>query len=193
MTIRILILALVAIGLVACSAPRNANQQDQRVVDEQQRIYQTNQPVPMFNWSQERDTLIQLYVMQNESRQTYTVIQSQGTGQTLFECPSRGTALPADTQLTNPLQISVIQPQGATSWYADVVEQAEPNGTYSSKNTDATWIMCVRANGEIAPVYTEQKVTQFPFAVRWDPDRQRYVDAEGPTSMRIDLNRGAGR
>lgn len=181
---RYALILLLMLAITACTS--SATSRDAKVVEEQQKTYQINQPVPMFNWSQERDTVIQLYSMRNEARQTYTVITSQGTGQIIFECPSRGTAIAADTQLTNPLMRDY--PQSSV-----VVEQPEPNGLFSSKNTDATWVLCVRSNGEIAPVYTEQKVTQFPFAVRRD-DTGKYVDAEsGSSSMRVELNRGGSR
>jgi hypothetical protein len=174
---RIIVLgATVTLFLAGCSD--YATQRDKITTDTQMKTYQTNQPVPMFNYSQERDTMIQLYMMRNEARQTYTVVSSQGTGQTIFECPSRGTALAADTQLTNGLQ--AIGSGGP-------IEQAEPNGLYSSKNTDGTWILCVRKDGSIAPVYTENKVTQFPFAVRWNAEKRQYEDAEGASSMVVQI------
>jgi len=46
-----------------------------------------------------------------------------------------------------------------------VNEQTEPNGLFSSKNTDGTWVLFVDENGDIAPIYSEHKVTVFPFAV----------------------------
>lgn len=171
----IVLVSAVALFIVGCTD--YATTRDKITTDTQMKTYQVNQPVPMFNWSQERDTMIQLYMMRNEARQTYTVVSSQGTGQTIFECPSRGTAIAADTQLTNGLQAVSAGP----------IEQAEPNGLYSSKNTDATWILCVRKDGSIAPVYTENKVTQFPFAVRWNDSKKQYEDAEGASSMVVQI------
>ena len=184
-----IIAGMLALLATACGvvSPNNATQRDQTTVNQQQKIYQINQPVPVFDWSQERDTLTQIYVMRNEARQTYTIVSSQGTGKTLFECPSRGTAIPADTQLTNPLRIDMARPDGATSWIPGVIGQPEPNGLYSSVNTDGTWVLCIRKDGSLAPVYTEQKVTTFPFAVKWDDEKQQYIDADGASSMSVRL------
>ena len=69
------------------------------------------------------------------------------------------------------------------------MEQAEPNGVYSSKNTDATYVLCVRDNGDVAPVYTEHKVTTFPFPVEVGPDGL-IRDAGGPSSITLDVEPG---
>ena len=45
------------------------------------------------------------------------------------------------------------------------IEQAEPNGIYASKNTNATWVLCLGKSGQIEPVYIESKVTIYPGAV----------------------------
>jgi len=49
-----------------------------------------------------------------------------------------------------------------------VVEQAEPNGIFASKNTQATWVMCAGEVGMIEPVYVETKVTVYPYPVNVD-------------------------
>lgn len=149
-----ILIPLLAIVLVACN---DAYTKDEEIVERQQEIYSKSQPVPMFDYSLDRDILIQIYTAKNDVFATWTVITSQGTGQVLFTCPSVGYGIPADTQLTNPLQT-----YGSNG---GVIEQPEPNGLYSSKNTDATYVLCTLENGQIAPLYTEQKVTVFPFAV----------------------------
>lgn len=177
--IRWIVLVLVALLISGCTTDTSITR-DKQTVEDQQSIYQRNQPVPLFDWSQDRDVLIQIYQAKNEARTTYTVVTADGSGQVLFVCPSIGYALPADTQLTNGLQ--------ALNWTgAPVVEQAEPNGLYSSKNTDGTYVLCVRDNGEIAPVYTEAKVTTYPFEVKV-VDGQ-IVDAGGTSSITLNLTR----
>lgn len=135
---------------------------DREVVQNQQAHYAKGQPLPFFDFSIPRDILSQIYhVVTTESRSTYSVIESM-TGETRFHGPSIGYGIPADTQLTNPLQ-----PQW-TQHGTVAIEQAEPNGLFSSKNTDGTWVLFVDANGDITPIYTEHKVTTFPFIVRKD-------------------------
>lgn len=158
---------------------RSADSKDQDTVEAQQSIYQRSQPVPMFNWSQDRDNLIQIYTMKNEARATYSVVRAAGTGEILWHCPSVGFPLPADTQLTNPLQ----QVYGAA-----VIEQAEPNGLFSSKNTDGTYVLCVLPDGSISPQYSESKVDVFTRPVKVEDGKVVFVD--GAATMTITPKRG---
>lgn len=174
------LIAILALFIGSCAGNTTAVKNDSWTVDSQQQVYSRNQPIPFFDWSQDRDALIQIYVAKNEARTTYTVVTADGSGQVLFTCPSVGFAIPADTQLTNGLQ--ALDYTGYP-----VVEQAEPNGLYSSKNTDGTYVLCVREDGNITPVYTEAKVTTYPFPVR--VENGQIVDAGGSSSIILDLTR----
>jgi hypothetical protein len=173
---------LLGLALVACTP--SSNGKDAKTVEEQQTIYQQRQPVPRFEYSQERDTLIQIYRLRQEARATFTTFHSNGTGDVIFACPSRGYAIPADTQLTNPVA------RDYAGSGAVVVDQAEPNGLYSSKNTDGTWVLCVRENGEVAPVYSELKVQTFPFEVSWDEARRMLLDQKKQSSSSLTIRVG---
>ncbi len=140
--------------------------QDREIVNKQQEHYAKVQPLPFYDYSIPRDIMIQIYnVVTQEARNTYTVIESI-TGETKFHGPSLGYGIPADVQLTNPLK-----PAWNRNWNSgEVIEQAEPNGLFSSKNTDGTWVLFVDDNGDVTPIYTEHKVTVFPYAVKKSPD-----------------------
>jgi hypothetical protein len=187
-TISLLVIA--ALGAM-CMAPDCEGQEgkDREQVEGQQTVYAVNQPIPTFKWSQDRDNLIQIYKMKNEARVTYAVARAFGTGEILWHCPSIGMPIPADTQLTNPLQR--VYNHGA------VIEQAEPNGTFTSKNTDGTYVLCVLPDGTITPQYTELKIEVFSrpvkvetVVVRDDQNKvirqyDKVVWAEGKPSMSI--------
>lgn len=149
----VLLFVLLVIILSACSS---SDFVESVKVDEQQSQYRDNQPIPSFDWSLERDILIQLYLKRNEAIATYTIITYSVGGAPIYECPSIGYPLPADTQLTNPLKVTT---SGA------VIEQAEPNGLFTSDNAFGTWVLCVLDDGTVYPVYTEQNATAFPFPV----------------------------
>lgn len=135
---------------------------DREVVQNQQAHYASVQPIPFFDYSIPRDIVTQIYnVTTQEARSTYTVIETM-TGVVKFHGPSLGYGIPVDVQLTNPLQPAWSMAHNG----GEVIEQAEPNGLFSSKNTDGTWVLFVDDNGDIAPIYTEQKVTTYPFAVK---------------------------
>lgn len=185
---RLLTLAIVALSLAACNAMDNPERADTQRVSEQQKHYALTQPVPYFDFSMDRDTLIQIYKAKNEARTTWSVFASAGTGDVTFICESIGFAIPADTSLTNPLQII---PYGTISGAYDVVEQPEPNGLYSSKNTDGTYVQCVGEDGNVSPVYTEQKVTTFPFPVAVAADGKTVERAAGDATITLDVKSGS--
>lgn len=155
----VVLLALLITALLAGCYASDSDDQEQAAVENQQAVYTRNQPPPVFDWSLERDIAIQLYEARNEARLTYSVVVSQGTGAVLWMCPSIGYPIPYDVQLTNPVKPDIAYGE------AVVLEQSEPNGLYSSKNTDATWVICVDDTGNWTPVYVEQKVITFPFPV----------------------------
>ena len=139
---------------------------DRKVVDKQQDHYSIEQPLPFYDYSIPRDIVIQIYnVVTQESRSTYTIIESI-TGETKHYGPSLGYGIPADVSITNPKRPAY----GGGSSGGAVIEQAEPNGLFSSKNTDGTWVLFIDVNGDVTPVYTEHKVTTFPYAVKKDSD-----------------------
>jgi hypothetical protein len=163
--------------LLFCGCTETSESLDNAKVDEQQKIYAQSQPIPVFKWSQDRDNLTQIYKMKNESRATYSVVRAMGTGEILWDCPSIGFPIPVDTQLTNPLQISYGVHGSGT------IEQAEPNGLFSSKNTDGTYVLCVLGDGTISPQYTESKVDAFSRPVKIEKGKIVFLD--GPPSMEI--------
>jgi len=153
------ILAIVLMSNSGCD--ENSESKDRDVVNKQQEHYAKVQPIPFYDFSIPRDVLEQIYnVVTQEARMTYTIIESV-TGVTRFHGPSISYGIPADVSLTNPLQPAYDRSLSD----GEVIEQAEPNGLFSSKNTDGTWVLFVDSNGDITPIYTEHKVTTFPFAV----------------------------
>jgi hypothetical protein len=182
---------ILVLALAGCNRMETQDSRDSAIVDNQQAQYAKVQPIPYFDFSMDRDTLIQIYKAKNEARKTWSVVTSQGTGAILFICDSIGFAIPSDTQLTNGSVPSgrYLKGEGtAWVWVDGVVEQPEPNGLYSSKNTDGTYVQCVGDDGSVSPVYTEQKVTTFPFPVV--EQGGRIVRAAGESTITLDIKSG---
>lgn len=179
---KFLALALLSLAVVACNATTSSVANDQRATDTQLQQYQAVQPAPFFNWSQTRQVLIDIYRAQNDARQTWAVVTSM-TGVAIFACESVGYPIPADTQLTNPDQIAIYNPSGTS--FSGVVGQMEPNGTYSSTATNGTYVLCIRPDGKLAPIYTESYVSLFPFEVKVVDGR--IVDAGGAATINVDV------
>lgn len=160
---------------------------DAQAVQRQQAIYAKSQPVPAYKWSLERHLLIQLYNIRNMKAVTHSVWRSD-RGMVEGDCASMGFGIPYDTSLTNPVTATDEDPEGYEKPSLATIEQAEPNGIFASKNTSATWVLCVNKAGIIEPVYVETKVTVYPYPVKVDYDKNR-VTKSGKSSVTIKLNK----
>lgn len=172
------VIILCAATLAGCYEDSQTSK-DRAAVTRQQSQYATVQPVPTYDWSLERDMVIQLYNIRNMKAATHSVWRSD-RGMIEGDCPSIGFGIPYDTSLTNPLKGVRISGQGGVA----AVEQAEPNGIFASKSTAATWVMCAGETGSIEPVYVETKVTVYPFPVSVDYTQNR-VKKTGKASVTI--------
>ena len=146
----------------------------------------TTEPIPTYDWSLERHLVIQLYNVRNQKSATHSVWRSD-RGWVEGDCPSYGYGIPYDTSLTNPLVATDIDNQGEEHSYQGgalaSIEQAEPNGIFASKNTAATWVMCLGESGSIEPVYVETKVTVYPGPVKVDYDKNRVTRSGAATIL----------
>jgi len=168
-----------------CDKASTSESEDSKKVTQQQKQYQKGQPLPTFNWSLERHLVIQLYQVRNRKVATHSVWRSD-YGVIEGDCPSYGYGIPYDTSLTNPLVATDVDSQGeehndksGTAMVA--IEQAEPNGIFASKNTAATWVMCLGKAGTLEPMYVETKVTVYPGPVKVDYVRNRVQRYGAPT------------
>jgi len=176
--------AIALLGLVLLLAACDSSDEEARKAEERQagtqlETYQKVQPVPFYDFSQVRDTLIQINTLLIEGRQGFATIVNPLTGEPIFSCPSVGFPIPADTQVTNPANVAR---EGA------VVEQIEPNGTFTSKNTQGTYILCVADGGKAIPVYSEPPVIASGAPLVFDPETGRYQFA-GEPSMVVEVGR----
>ena len=176
------LLFVLSIAALAAGCDVSPDRRDRMQVRFQQTQYSKAQPVPTFEHSLERDIVIQMYELRNQRVTTHTVWRSD-TGVVEGDCLSTGYPIPYDTSLTNPLALSADH-RGA------VLEQAEPNGIFASKNSNATWILCsVKVDGRYqrVPVYVESKVTAYPYAVTVDYDKNQVRMAKG-AKLKITLD-----
>jgi len=174
----IILFAGVALALAACSQSSINN--DRVQTDRQLSQYQAVQPVPFFNWSQDRAVLIQIYEAKNQARQTWSVFYS-ATGVPQAMCSSVGYPIPANTQLTSPDQIAY----GSAGTALGTVSQMEPNGVYSTTGANGTYVMCLRPSGKAAAVYSESWVTAYPYEVKLE--NGQVVDLGGDTTVPIEM------
>jgi hypothetical protein len=161
--ITLTITALFILGAFGCDKEKSQESKDRQAVERQQKQYAKSQPIPAYDWSLERDLVIQLYNLRNNRVSTHSVWRSD-RGMIEGDCPSMGFGIPYDTSLTNPWRTSINYHRGNIA--TGVIGQAEPNGIFASTATAATWVMCVGAGGVIEPHYIETKVTVYPGPVK---------------------------
>lgn len=169
-------------GCTNLQSEQSAEAIDKQAVARQQKQYVLGQPTPAFDWSLERDVAIQLYQARNDRVQTWTVWRSN-YGMVEGHCESIGYPLPYDVQLTNPLKSEYRKVHQSITGIT--LEQAEPNGLYSSHNSIATWVRAV-VNGKEVPIYIEGKVTCYPYPIDVDYETNRVTRAEGEPTVVIE-------
>lgn len=133
----------------------SANSEESGQVGTQQDIYTRHQPVPTFQYSAEREELIQLYEQRVSGSQNTWSVAVANNGDVLFSCPSKGFAIPYGTELTNPQRVD----WGSSS--AATVSQMDPNGLYPTSSAAGTWVMCLDPDGTTHPEYLEPNVMTF--------------------------------
>ena len=180
---KFIIMVIVAmILMISCKNSDTAASRESMKVAKQQGQYSKGQPVPAFNWSLERHLVIQLYTVRNKKVATHSVWRSD-RGMIEGDCPSYGYGIPYDTSLTNPLQATDQDNTGQEKEAMVTIEQAEPNGIFASKNTAATWVMCLGASGTLEPVYVETKVTVYPGPVLVNYEKNRVTRSGAATVL----------
>ena len=174
-----LICACLLFGAAKCDTTTSEAKKEASKVNQQQSQYAKGQPIPVFNWSLERHLVIETYKLRNQKVATHAIWRSD-YGMIEYDCPSLGYGLPYDVSLTNPLVMTGNSYRAVTS-----IEQPEPNGIFASKNTSATWVMCIGDAGALEPVYIESKVTIFPYPVKVDYDKNRvYKDGKATVTIK---------
>jgi hypothetical protein len=190
MKIRTIILfAGVVLAVAACGGDHTGSvATEQGSVNAQQSQYNKVQPIPFYDYSLQRQALIDIYNSKNLNQQTWDVVTSY-SGKFLFQCEAVGWPIPADSQLSNPSQVVVGSGAGSSTYAYGVVGQAEPDGIYTGQ-TQGTYILCARPDGKVAPVYTENNVQMFPFPVTVDPTTGEIKDSGGKSNINIDVKPG---
>jgi hypothetical protein len=177
------LVCIIALLVLGCGGRESDPEiQDVKRVAKQQSQYAKGQPIPAFDWSLERHLVVELYKVRNQKAATHSVWRSD-RGIVEGDCPSYGYGIPYDTSLTNPLMSTDEDQDGYGQNALTSIEQAEPNGIFASKNTAATWVMCLGEAGNIEPVYVETKVTVYPGPVKVDYETNRVTRSGAATIL----------
>lgn len=150
------------LALAACSS--GAQSKESKIANEQLAGFLTAQPVPIFNWSQLRQNLIELETAQANTTATTSFFFNQGVQDPIASCPSIGFPIPSTYQLTNPSK-AVGGPESGNV----TVAQIESTGVYTA-DTSGTYVICIDTNGKGYAFYWEGFVSTVTGPATWDTE-----------------------
>lgn len=158
-------------GLTGCMEDGDgaANSRDKAVAAQQLAGFQQAQPVPVFNYSQLRQNLIEIETAQAKGIATTTFFFNVGTPEPIKTCPSIGYPIPSTYQLSNPDQTVTRGSDGVGT-----IAQIEANGVYTA-DSSGTYVICVDANGKARANYWEGYVETEAGPATWDAAKHQIV------------------
>lgn len=178
----IAVLAL-ALGATGCdlggSSKKSTQQVDKEASEKGLSRQQKSQPTPIYDWSQFRQSLIEITDAKANTTQTTSFFFLEGVG-LVFSCPSIGFPVPSTAQLTNP-EVEK-GPRGSRI----TLPQVEPTGVYTGGST-GTYTICVNPDGVPYASYWEGYVQTVTGPARFEGDK--VVLSGKPTG---DFSKGKG-
>jgi hypothetical protein len=154
------------VALAGCSHAPNTQQKEQNAQTGDTSSLITNQPLPHYNFSQIRQTAIDIENIEAQGTQTTSFFFNQGVQDPIFVCPSLGLPVPNTAQLSNPQQIAPVS--GNYGGGTQVIGQMDPNGIYAPSSSSGTAVICVNASGQPYVKYWEGFVDAVTAPATWD-------------------------
>jgi hypothetical protein len=171
---RTLIIAAAALaGLLAVagcthgpSVPSGQQQENRQQAQDTASLV-NNQPIPHFNFSVYRQTLIDAESIAANGTQTTSFFFNQGVRDPIFSCPSLGMPVPNTAQLSNPQQVQW-NTAGSSGVASATVGQMDPYGAYTPSSSTGTYVICVNSSGKPYLQYWEGFVQSVTAPAVWD-------------------------
>lgn len=178
---KFIFIGAVAIGglVLAGCQPTNVNSADRATAAKQLQGYDKNQPVPIFDWSQYRQNLIEIETAQARTTQTTTFFFNQGVQDPIAVCPSIGFPIASTSELTNP-EAKVVN-------HDLTLPQIESNGVFPGASS-GTYVICIDAQGKAYAHYWEGFVSAVTGPAKWNTDTHQ-VELVGPPSFTFSKGR----
>ena len=175
---------LIAAGLLAtagCTSSPTVQQKEQNQQQSDTQSLDTNQPIPHYNYSQIRQTLLDAETISANGTQTTSFFFQMGDPDPVFTCPSLGMPVANTAQLSNPSQITPIS--GKYGGGATTLPQEDPYGIYTPTTSTGTYVICVNSSGQPYLEYWEGDVMSVTSAATWDSTTHTIVVSGAPTAV----------
>jgi hypothetical protein len=169
--------AAVVLGTAtACSSGNVGQQVENSQQQEDQAALEASQPLPYFNWSQYRQTLIDAETAEANNTQTTSFMFQMGTPNPVASCPSIGEPVANTASLSNPQQAVGVGNSGTT------ISQMDPNGVYTPTNSTGTYVICLANGGSKYLFYWEGDVMTVAGAAEWNSQTHSVQVIGAPTA-----------
>ena len=173
--------AILALSITACTGSHsNGNTQEAQQQQQDTTSLEASQPIPHFNYSQIRQTIIDAETIAANGTQTTSFFFQMGNQDPVFSCPSIGMPVANTAQLSNPQQPY----QGPiNTGSSDVaVGQMDPDGVYAPSASSGTYVICVNSSGAKYLQYWEGDVMTVAAAAEWDTATHSLKVVGAPTA-----------
>lgn len=177
--------AVIAAGAVAAVTGCTGSTPSGQQVENQQQSQDTrslvnDQPVPHFNYSQIRQTMIDAETIASDGTQTTSFFFQMGDPDPVFSCPSIGMPVANTAQLSNPDQVD---PDPNSSGGSVTIPQMDPDGVYSPSASTGTYVICVNGSGAKYLEYWEGDVMTVAAGATWDAATHKLNVTGQPTAI----------
>ncbi|MCA9362526.1 hypothetical protein KC906_04065 [Candidatus Kaiserbacteria bacterium] len=170
----VVVLSITAgIAVLAGCNENSGTAENKRQTDNQLDQYNKVQPIPFYESSQYRATLLAIQDAQAKGLVTTTFFFNQGSVDPIKSCESIGYPVPTTAQLTSPDQ---------SIGNGVVISQMEPTGVYTGEST-GTYVVCLKDDVPTVD-YWEGFVQTEGGPARWDRE-QKVVVATGPSTVTV--------
>ena len=171
--------AIAALSLTACTQSGNAGQAAENQAQQHDTTSLVNdQPIPHFNYSQIRQTLIDAETIAADGTQTTSFFFQMGLPDPVFTCPSLGMPVANTAQLSNPQQVV-----GTGNSNAVTTGQMDPYGIYAPSASTGTYVICVNSSGARYLEYWEGDVMTVTLAATWNKATHTIAVSGAPTAV----------
>ena len=176
--------AVIGLSVTACTSSGGTPSGQAVENQEQQQDTQAlinNQPIPHFNYSQIRQTLIDAETIASDGTQTTSFFFQMGDQDPVFSCPSLGMPVANTAQLSNPEQVvNDGYPQGGA---AVPIGQMDPDGVYAPSASTGTYVICVNSSGAKYLEYWEGDVMTVAAGATWNSSTHQLQVTGAPTAV----------
>lgn len=176
--------AVLAVSLAACTAGGSVSagqQQENRQQSADTNSLEANQPIPHFNYSQIRQTLIDAETISADGTQTTSFFFQMGNQDPVYSCPSLGEPVANSASLSNPSQAQW-NTSGTNTVASAVTGQMDPDGVYAPSSSSGTYVICIGSSGKKYLQYWEGNVLTVSAGAEWDESTHSVKVTGAPTA-----------